>query len=170
MLTFVNCPPNPTFAETFERCCNEFEELLFASAYCSWPRGSLLNSPLRLLSSITAVLAPLQNGGQGDPRKGFRELYTAMKEEGKMFHVHEFPQSRLFHPKVYAFRRSDKSDKSGVLIIGSSNFTQAAFSKNEELDVLLEGELQGPQFESLRQRFNDWVSSSTCLTRQCTSK
>jgi hypothetical protein len=167
MLAFLNCPPNPTFAETFERCCKDFDQLFFASAYCSWPQGSLLNSPLRSLDSITAVLAPLQNGGQDDPRTGFIELARAMKEDGKTVHIHEFEQSQLFHPKLYVFRGSDKS---GAIIIGSSNFTRSAFSYNEELDVLLEGKLEGPQFDILRQRFNGWLSSSTCLTRQCPSR
>jgi hypothetical protein len=166
ILTFLNCPPNPTFAETFERCCDEFEELFFASAYCSWPRGSLLNSALRSLDSITAVLAPVQNNEENG-RVGFRELVTAMKEDGKKVHVHEFQQSQLFHPKLYVFRRSDKG---GALIIGSSNFTRAAFSRNEELDILVECKLEGSQFDLLRQRFNDWLSGSRCLTRQCDSR
>jgi hypothetical protein len=170
VLTFLNCPPNPTFAETFKHCCEEFDELFFASAYCSWPQGSLLNSSLRSLDSIRGVLAPLQNGGQDDPRAGFRELYYAMKEDEKMGHIHEFQQPPRFHPKLYLFRRRDKSDKSGAIIIGSSNFTEAAFERNEELDVLLEGKLEGPQFDNLRDRFNGWLCSSTCLTKQCASK
>lgn len=169
MLTFLNCPPNPSFAETFGRCCSEFETLFFASAYCSWPQGSLLDTPLRLLDSITGVLAPIQNGKK-NPRIGFKELAIAMKDEGKKVHIHEFQQPQLFHPKLYVFRRRKRGDKSGALIIGSSNFTEAAFLKNEELDVLLEGKLEGPQFDSLRQRFNDWFASSRCLTRPCALK
>jgi len=167
MLTFLNCPPNPTFAETFERCCRDFDKLFFASAYCSWPQGSLLNSSLRRLDSITAILAPPQSGGQDDPRTGFMELARAMEDDGKEVHLHEFQQSQPFHPKLYVFRGSDKS---GAIIIGSSNFTRSAFSYNEELDVLLEGKLEGSQFDSLRQRVDDWKSNSECLTLQCTSK
>lgn len=166
MVTFLNCPPNPTSAETFERCCNEYDELFLASAYCWWPRGRLLNSPFRSLDSITAVLGPLQSGEQ-DARIGFRELASAMTMDGKKVHVHEFQQDQFFHPKVYVFRRNDNS---GALIVGSSNFTNRAFSSNEELDVLLEGKLEGLQFESLRRRFNDWMRSSNCLTGQCPSK
>jgi hypothetical protein len=165
MVTFLNCPPNPTSAETFERCCKEYEELFFASAFCWWSRGTLLNSSFRSLNSITAVLGPIESGEQ-DARIGFRELANAMVADGKKVHVHEFQQPQ-FHPKLYVFRRSDKS---GALIIGSSNFTNRAFCKNEELDVLLEGKLEGSQFESLRQRFNDWMRSSRCLTGQCSSK
>jgi PLD-like domain len=165
MLTFLNCPPNPTFKETFERCCNEYERLFFASAYCTWPRVSLQH--LQRLNSITAVLAPIEDGKQDDPRTGFKELAIAMKDDGRTVHVHEFREPQLFHPKLYVFRRGDEDR---ALIIGSSNFTRAAFESNEELDVLLEGKIAGTQFDSLRQRINDWFSSGTCLTKQCPSK
>ena len=161
MLTFLNCPDNPTFTESFERCCNEYEQLFFASAYCDWPQGSLLNHPLRRLNSIKAVLAP--HDGQRDPRIGFRELAMAMKEDGKEVHVHEFRQPRLFHPKLYVFRRGDENR---ALIIGSSNFTEAAFERNVELDVLLEGKIEESQLHSLRQQFSDWFLNGTCLTGQ----
>lgn len=167
MLTFLNCPPNPTFNEAFDRCCEEYEELFFASAYCNWPQGSLLNSPLRSLVSITAVLGIPLDANQ-HARVGFREVANAMKEEGRRVHVHGFQPPPLFHPKIYIFRRS--SDSSRALIVGSSNFTRAAFSSNEELDILLEGKLEGAQFETLRQRFSGWFSSSTCLTGQCVSR
>lgn len=42
-----------------------------------------------------------------------------------------------FHPKVYLFYNSEKSWK---VIIGSANFTQAAFSKNTEICSLLSSE------------------------------
>jgi hypothetical protein len=161
MLTFLNCPDNPTCKESFERCCNEYEQLFFASAYCDWPQGSLLNHPVKRLNSITAVLAP--HDGLRDPRIGFRELAIAMKEDGKEVHVHEFTQSQFFHPKFYVFRRSDGSR---ALIIGSSNFTEAAFERNVELDVLLEGRIEESQIHSLRQRFSDWFLNGSCLTGQ----
>jgi HKD family nuclease len=143
---------------------------LFASAYCSWRQGSLLDSPLKHLDKITAILASVDDGGQDDPRTGFGELASAMKYDGKEVHIHEFQQPPRFHPKLYVFRRMDRNDKNGALIVGSSNFTQAAFSYNEELDVLLEGTLEGDQFDNLRERFNGWMNSSTCLTKQCHSK
>ena len=162
MLTIQNCPPNPTFLETFERCCDEFDDLSFASAYCSWPRGTLFNHALRKLNSVTAVLGPLQNGACD----GFFELAKAMKEEGKKVHVHEFEQNRTFHPKLYVFRRGDRSR---ALILGSTNFTKRAFYANEELDVLLEGELEGqPQFDMLSKRFIDWFFAGRCLNGKCT--
>jgi|SRR6185312_3024745 len=163
MVTFLNCPPNPTSAETFERCCEEYEELFFASAFCWWPRGTLRNSFFGTLDSITAVFGPLQCE---DARVGFRKLKDTMEAEGRQVHVHEFQQPE-FHPKLYIFCRSDKSK---ALIIGSSNFTNRAFNQNEELDVLLEGKLEGSQFDSLRQRFKDWMRDSRCLTGQCPSK
>ncbi len=61
--------------------------------------------------------------------------------------IEEFRRSRsvrfvsrtdeLFHPKIYLFEQSKKSNKDWALLIGSPNFTASAFGKNTEAAILI---------------------------------
>jgi hypothetical protein len=55
-----------------------------------------------------------------------------------------------FHPKVYLFQNSDKEFE---ILIGSSNFTKAAFSKNTEFNVLI-----GSKDPNAKQIYKDTIN------------
>jgi len=83
----------------------------------------------------------------------------------KVFHPPEIPFDQSppdFHSKVYLFRRRDGS---GSMIIGSSNLTQAAFSRNVEWNYFTPGEINLPfsrisAFDILRDEFD------RCFTKE----
>ena len=50
-------------------------------------------------------------------------------------------QTGTFHPKMYLF--SDKYDSNWAMLVGSGNFTAAAFSKNQEASILITNEDEG---------------------------
>lgn len=71
------------------------------------------------------------------------------------------PDGATFHPKVYLFNSSSKGD--WACVIGSPNFTDAAFSRNFETAVLIRGKnVEHPVFaKAIAELDRFWISALT---------
>ena len=85
----------------------------------------------------------------------------------KLVHLSSiFPHFRVryynnegFHPKMFIF----EEDKSLRVIVGSSNLTSAGLKKNIEANVLLEGDVNEPFFESINLFFDNLFERASLL-------
>lgn len=65
----------------------------------------------------------------------------------------------VYHPKVYIF--SSKSGK--AMILGSSNFTGSGFSKNTEVNILLEGPAYADEIERVEKELSNWYKKKNTI-------
>lgn len=116
------------FMKEFHRCCGTYRTLDIAVAWLGKP-------------------------GKGEPFRSLRDIApkTRVVAGVAFFHTHPegirwFIDNRadirifkdgavVFHPKIYLFQKP----KGFALFIGSSNFTNSGFTKNQETNCLIEG-------------------------------
>jgi superfamily II DNA or RNA helicase len=67
-----------------------------------------------------------------------------------------------FHTKGYIFKRDDES----TIIIGSSNLTQEALTKNNEWNLKINSSMNGSLVKEIEQEFNTSWSNSKILTNE----
>ena len=71
------------------------------------------------------------------------------------------PKGATFHPKVYLFRFGQNFKA----VVGSHNLTDAAFTKNAEISVYLEGAASDAAFDELREFLDDeWAKARAIST------
>jgi hypothetical protein len=145
-----------SIAKEFERCCQEYESLDFASAWCGDPQRIPLYLHLRSLSGrLRATVGKSFNQTHPDALDFLSKLgadLRVFRDDGE-----------LFHPKLYLFAYRDKR----AIFIGSSNFTFRGFYRNEEANVLLEGvpsEAEAADLERLERQLELWHSDQFSLT------
>lgn len=68
----------------------------------------------------------------------------------------------IYHPKVYLFWDDDQNWEA---IIGSANFTEAAMTKNEELNVLI-GQEDGNYLSNLKKIIKSYFDQASHITEQ----
>jgi len=121
-------PSADSFIAEFARCCQEYENLSIAVAWCGNPNHTL---PYKYLEDfngvIKAVVGISFNHTHPDAIKWFCDI-------GADILIFKDDQE-LFHPKVYLFRKG----QGYALFIGSSNLTYSGFYTNCETNCLIEG-------------------------------
>lgn len=139
------------FTQEFVRCCNEYEFLRVAVAWCGDPKHDLPYKHLKEFQGALSIIVGI-SFNQTHP-DAIEWLLKQKKTKVRVFK----DDSRLFHPKVYIFTNSKKY----ALFIGSSNLTYGGFYKNWEANVLIEGilgEEGGIDISELGQVFDQWLS------------
>lgn len=128
MLQFSILASVADFAREFERCCQEYEQLHLATAWCGDPKHVLPYAHLEgFAGGITATVGRHFDHTHPDAieflLKRRASLRVFRKEKG------------LFHAKLYLFSSGDKR----AIFLGSSNLTHSGFYINFEANILLEG-------------------------------
>ena len=116
------------FLKEFHRCCGTYRTLDIAVAW-------------------------LGNPGKGEPFRSLRDIAPKTRVVAGVAFFHTHPEgirwfidndadirifkdgAVVFHPKIYLFQKP----KGFALFIGSSNFTNSGFTKNQETNCLIEG-------------------------------
>ena len=113
----------------FRRCCNAYPSLDIAVAWLGKPHNS---EPFRLIRDIareTRVVAGVAFS-QTHP-EAIRWFMDKKDADIRIF----AGGVAVFHPKIYLFQKP----KGFALFIGSSNFTNSGFTRNQETNCLIEG-------------------------------
>ena len=112
----------------FHRCCGTYPTLDIAVAWLGNPRNGEPFRPLRGIASKTRVVAGV--------------AFFQTHPEGIRWFIDNDADIRIFenggvvfHPKIYLFQKP----KGFALFVGSSNFTNSGFTKNQETNCLIEG-------------------------------
>ena len=116
------------FLKEFHRCCGTYRTLDIAVAWLGNPSKGEPFRSLRDIAPETRVVA------------GVAFFHT--HPEGIQWFIDNDADIRIFedgaevfHPKIYLFQKP----KGFALFIGSSNFTNSGFTKNQETNCLIEG-------------------------------
>ena len=116
------------FLKEFHRCCGTYRTLDIAVAWLGNPSKGEPFRSLRDIAPETRVVA------------GVSFFHT--HPEGIHWFIDNDADIRIFkdgavvfHPKIYLFQKP----KGFALFIGSSNFTNSGFTKNQETNCLIEG-------------------------------
>lgn len=137
----------------FSRCCDEYDNLKIATAWCGQgsksvlPYGYLMNDKLK----IEIVLGIGNNFSHPDGIRFFMEN----ADDVKIFDYNNF----LYHPKFYLFNKKDKY----ALFLGSSNFTNSGFFSNIEVNIMYEGK-KNEAINELENLFSSWQNSEYSFT------
>ena len=80
---------------------------------------------------------------KGTEYEALKKLISKLNEfpKVKFFLYHEY--NRTFHPKLYLF--SNENDGSGLLIVGSSNWSHGGLVDNVEANVIVKLDLDDPE-------------------------
>jgi HKD family nuclease len=120
------------FTNEFKRCCEEYNNLQLAVAWCGNPNQTLPYEYLQIFKSrgrkISATIGTSFYHTHPDAIQWLLDIGCDVKIFSNT--------DALFHPKVYFF----KKDKHFAIFIGSSNFTYGGFYSNIELNTLIEGD------------------------------
>ena len=151
---------NPDLINLIHREFGRSEEAWIASAFFTPGVINLFLSAFeRFLSSGGALRILLSTMGNVTRPEYLRHLRDEVSgAEVKVYHPSDIPFDQKppeFHVKTFLFRRRGGT---GAMIIGSSNLTQAAFSRNVEWNYFSPGEINvpfggRPVFDKLRGEF-----------------
>lgn len=119
------------FNEDFKRCCEEYDSIDLAAAWCGDPKHALPYKQLERLG--LAVRATIGVSFEQTHPEGIRWLMGIASD----VRIFRSETAILFHPKIYLFRR----ERSFALFLGSSNLTYSGFYRNIEANVLIEGDV-----------------------------
>lgn len=134
----------------FKRCCEAYESL---QMYSAWVGNPANHFPFIYLESLKKITALIGVSFLHSHPEGIRFL---MDRNAKLRVVDD---EGVYHPKVYIF--SSKSGK--AMILGSSNFTGSGFSKNTEVNILLEGPAYLDEIERLEKELANWNKNKNTI-------
>src|SRR5271165_7142774 len=117
-----------TFATEFERCCQDYDSLHIAVAWCGDPRHIL---PYKHLEDFKGKIVSIIGISFNQTHPNSIEWFMRMGADIRIFRK----DRGLFHPKVFLFTSGDRY----ALFAGSSNLTYSGFYRNREVNVLTEG-------------------------------
>lgn len=141
-----------SFSAEFEKCCNEYDKLKMASAWCGDPSHVLPYSyltPDKGNLDVEIIMGVSFNHTHPNAIR----LFMDNGFDVKIFRV----EMNLFHPKFYFFTKENKF----ALFTGSSNFTYSGFFNNEEINTLIEGNIKttkGNYIKEVVNQFEKWKS------------
>jgi HKD family nuclease len=134
-------------AAEFERCCQDYDSLHIAVAWCGDPKHILPYKHLEdFEGSIVCTMGVSFNQTHPDAIEWFRtraDTRVFRKDKG------------LFHPKVFLFAKGDRY----ALFAGSSNLTYSGFYRNFEVNTLVEGSLStndAQDIDALTKHIEEW--------------
>ncbi len=133
------------FEREFARCCDEYENLTFAVAWCG---DSERVTPFHHFAKISGKINGLVGVGMHHTHPNAFPWLQSLKADIRVFR----DQVALFHPKVYIFEQGTRY----AVFIGSSNLTHAGFYKNIEVNCLIEGQDEKGEISVLRGLIADW--------------
>ncbi|WP_170133686.1 phospholipase D-like domain-containing protein [Undibacterium pigrum] len=140
-----------SFNQDFNRCCEEYDSIDLAVAWCGDPEHTLPYKQLQKFgSTMRAIIGVSFEQTHPD---GVHWLIDI----GSDVRIFCSKAANIFHPKLYLFRR-----KNGfALFIGSSNLTYSGFYRNIEANMLIEGEINTENIllSDITQRFEEWRSN-----------
>lgn len=152
MLTPIILSRADDFAREFQRCCQAYDSLQIATAWCGCAKHVL---PFAYLQNFKGRVVAVIGTSFSHTHPDALDFLINIGSDLRVFP----DDSDLFHPKVYLFTQ----DKKVALFIGSSNLTYSGFFSNIETNVLLEGIPEGDalqQMANLRKRLKDWYAAS----------
>jgi len=88
--------------------------------------------------------------GETSP-KALLGLYNVIKRKSKHSLVICTPIAGIFHPKIYYFRKGNKT----IIITGSSNLTESGMKINDEVSTKLESTIESKYSKQILKYFND---------------
>jgi len=140
------------FAVEFSRCCQEYNTLKIAVAWCGNPNQTL---PYQFLENFNGNIKAIVGIAFNHTHPDAIEWFLRIGADIRIFKE----DAELFHPKIYLFR----DRKRYALFIGSSNLTYGGFYVNYEANCLIEGvgERKIPQDQDialLEKTINKWHS------------
>ena len=116
------------FMREFHRCCETYGTLDIAVAWLGKPSNGEPFRSLHGIASTTSVVAGV-SFFQTHP-----EGISWFIENDADIRIFENDRA-VFHPKIYLFEKR----KGFALFVGSSNFTNSGFTRNQETNCLIEG-------------------------------
>ena len=152
------------FCTEFSRCCEKYDKLRIAVAWCGDPEKTLPYEILNGFSGRISVVVGISfNHTHPDAIQWFLDRGTEIR-------IHKDGDD-LFHPKIYYFG----NPRHCTVFIGSSNFTYGGFYTNQEFNCLIENQGRGGSridMASLERAWQIWTSfnSSFVPTRQWLNK
>jgi hypothetical protein len=129
--SYVLDPEN--FKAEFTRCCQEYNALKIAVAWCGNPNQIW---PYKFLENFTGDLKAIVGIAFNHTHPDAIEWFLDIGADISVF----TDDAGLFHPKIYLFRNQQRY----ALFIGSSNLTYGGFYANYETNCLIEG-LESPK-------------------------
>lgn len=133
------------FEREFARCCDEYENLTFAVAWCGDPDRV---TPFQHFSRIRGTINGLIGVGMCHTHPNAFPWLQSLKASIRVFR----DQVALFHPKVYLFEQGPRY----AVFIGSSNLTHAGFFQNIEANCLIEGQDEKGDISVLKGMIANW--------------
>jgi HKD family nuclease len=129
----------------------EAEEIILCSGWIKIDGLELISKDLEIAAKRGAKITVISNSKH---TKG--KTITSLKKLGKLGvnHICVDETAKYFHTKFYYFQSKNKYHA----IIGSANLTKGALLSNEELSVLICGEVEDAEHKKLNQylrRLND---------------
>lgn len=116
------------FTAEFARCCQEYNALKIAVAWCGSPNQIL---PYKFLENFSGTLKAIVGIAFNHTHPDAIEWFLGIGADIRVFK----DDAELFHPKIYLFRDQQRY----ALFIGSSNLTYGGFYANYETNCLIEG-------------------------------
>ena len=116
------------FMKEFHRCSGSYPTLDIAVAWLGNPRKS---EPFRLLRDIASKTRVVAGVAFFQTHPDAIRWLIDKEADIRIFKDGE----AVFHPKIYLFEKP----KGFALFVGSSNFTNSGFTKNQETNCLIEG-------------------------------
>ena len=116
------------FMAEFHRCAGTYPTLDIAVAWLGNPRNS---EPFRLIRDIASKTRVVAGVAFFQTHPEAIRWFIDNKANIRIFK----DGMAVFHPKIYLFEKR----KGFALFVGSSNFTNSGFTKNQETNCLIEG-------------------------------
>ena len=135
----------------FERCCNEYDSLHFAVAWCGNPQQTL---PFMYLECFSGKILATIGVSFKHTHPNAIDWLMGRHADIRIYR----DNAALFHPKVYLF----SSKARYALFVGSSNLTYSGFYTNEEVNVLIESSYTSDkdvEIKRLEKRLIEWRSN-----------
>lgn len=141
-----------SLAAEFDRCCQEYNALCVAVAWCGKPDG---DRPYNSLQSFKGKIKATVGVAFNHTHPDAIEWFISMNANLRIFN----DTAVLFHPKVYLFRKRNRY----AVFIGSSNLTYGGFHANQEVNCLIEGTTakeRGKDIDALAKTLAKWRTST----------
>lgn len=125
--------------KTIRRLISASDEIIFCSGWVKIEGLKLLSKELASASDRNAKITVITNKEHTD------ENCADFFKSYRLKHIIVDDKQRYFHTKMYYFKSSDTYHA----IIGSANLTSGALTNNEELSVLISGQIGDDQHTRL---------------------
>lgn len=143
------------FVREFSRCCDEYNAVHLAVAWCGDPSQTL---PYRYLEGFKGKIIATVGTSLNHTHPDAIAWLDMIGADVRVFR----DGGKLFHPKVYLFTKGDEY----ALFVGSSNLTYGGFYANIEANSLIEGKLSAAKDEDIRrlqELLMDWRSPQSAF-------